>query len=331
MIKHQQRELLAKLFMLTITLSGWAIIIGASTRIELTYDSLLLLILFILFLGVTEYYPFPVWKGFSTINFPIIFIVLLIYGLPLMLVVYSLIVMSVNILHKRPIRSVLFNPAQLIISLFSAHILVTTLYSIDQITFTSNILDGLIIYSTFLIVFYLINNLFVDIVLWLRPQPYTFYNWKQKLISELASGGFSFLYGIIFYILGNQNRGEVDLFSYFFFLFPLIAMSLIGSSFVRLNTEKNRLNKMFRLTRNLNTHMLKDRFGQSMTELNNFMNCDEVSLVIKEDENWTVAYPNNKLTLTTDIEDHLNELRSMTSYEQKPGEPNGLLSHIFFK
>lgn len=330
MVNHQQRESLAKLYMMIITLGGWAIIIGAFTQLHPTPDSLFILLLLIFFLGITEYYPFPVWKGFTTINFPIIFIILIMYGLSMTIVVYSMIVLVVNLLHKRPIRSILFNPAQLVISVFITYIFVTSIYSIDELAFTSNRLDGIMTYLTFLIFFYVINNLLVDIVLWLRPQPYTFENWKHKLISESASGAFSFLYGIILYVLGNQNRGSADVFSFFFFFSPLIAMALIGSSFVRLNTEKNRLKRMFRLTRNLNTYMLKDGFAQSMTELKDFMNCDEVSLLIKSDD-WNIAFSSNYLSISRKIEHQLENMKTMVSYEQKPGELKGPLSHLFTK
>ncbi|TFB18857.1 histidine kinase [Filobacillus milosensis] len=331
-MQHQQREHFAKLYMYFTTIIGWSIIFGSFYFVDINPSSSLILVLFILFIGITEYYPFPVWKGFTTINFPLIFVMVLIYELPTAMIVYSLTVFSVNLLHERPARSIFFNPAQLAISLFLTHELITELLSLNEITFSTSVWTGTLTFLTFLITFYIINNLMVDLVLILRPQPYTFKHWKNKLVSESSSALFSILYGLLFYIIGNQNRGNIDAVAYFFFFSPLVALSIIGASFVRLNTEKNRLKKMFKLTRNLNTYMIKENgFPHSMNELKRFINCDEICLITLEDGVWEIVFPDLKNDLDNNALQLLHEISSITSFENRKNEGSGPLSQIFSK
>ncbi|MGP4070979.1 hypothetical protein ACTWQB_00320 [Piscibacillus sp. B03] len=179
-MQYQQREIMSKLFMSSITIVGITIFSLSLFNLSTMPNSLLILILFVVLLGVTEYYPFPAWKGYTTINFPLIYVMLLIYGLNLTIVVYSSVVLAVNLLHERPLRSILFNPAQLAISLYLTYSIVVNSFAMHELTFSTSILNGILTYLSFLLLFYIINNLLVDIVLWLRPQPYSFVNWKRK-------------------------------------------------------------------------------------------------------------------------------------------------------
>ncbi|MCA1065844.1 sensor histidine kinase [Rossellomorea sp. AcN35-11] len=275
---------------MTISVIGWCAILYHSINLSADTSSLLVLLLFALFLGITEYYPIPVWKGFTTINFPLLYTLYLIYGLSMTVTIFALVLLVTGLWQKRPLRILLFNPAQLGISFILAVAAVET-YMNPAIQGENLIIAGTLSYCLLLLFYYVINNVIVDMVLLLRPQPYKFDAWKNKLISEANSALISIMYGVLFYILGSQNRGEIDVFSYFFFFSPLIAISLIGAGYMRIKTEKNRLKSLFIVTKELNKHMLQQNPFQSFfKEFKHVVFYDELLLLSLRHSEWNVKY-----------------------------------------
>ncbi|TLS36139.1 GAF domain-containing protein [Pseudalkalibacillus caeni] len=250
--------------MLLITLAGWTSVIGNVSLLEVKADPLILSLM-VLFLGIAEYYPMPVWKGFTSISFPLVYTIYLVFGVPVTLVVYSLVVVIVNLLNRRPLRIILFNPAQLALSFFLAvnfTDLAVKLASLDDGTMVSLFTHM----GVTLLAFYVINNFLVDMILTLRPQPYPLKSWKQKSMVELRSVIISFVYLSLLIILGSQNRGIVDVFSFFFFFSPLIGLSLLTSIIVRLQKEKNRLKALFSITTELNRMVLSNEWIENLRD-----------------------------------------------------------------
>ncbi|WP_067726742.1 GAF domain-containing sensor histidine kinase [Oceanobacillus damuensis] len=283
-----RKETNAKLFMTLVSTIGFMLVTMHLFQLQPLEDPIILL-LFAVFLAVCDYYSIPVWKGNTTINFPIVFIVYLVYGLSYTIVVYALVVLAVNIINRRPIRILFFNPAQLVLSFYAA-VQLTDLLS-PYIMLKSTIMDRFMEYVILLFLFHIFNNLIVDIVLYLRPQLYSFQAWKQKTLSELSSGIISLVYGFMLFSLGSQNRGEIDFFSFFFFYSPLVGLSLLSAVISRLRKEKNRLKALFTVTSELNTMVPTEDFLEGLqTSFPDFIDADAEALWIKEGDIWNLHY-----------------------------------------
>ncbi|PKR77739.1 histidine kinase [Halalkalibacillus sediminis] len=329
---NTQREQLAKQYMLFITIAGWVILVFHLFNLDEPQASIYILLLFALFIGITEYYPIPVWNGFTTVNFPIVYVLYLAYDIHYAITIYALIVPIIYFLQRRPIRSIFFNPAQLVISFYLAY-LVTTHLVLPSIQLTDHpIVIGSLIYTCFLIIFYSINNLLVDIVLVIRPQPYPLETWKKKIMTELNSALFSFIYGVLLYVISTEDRGQIDMFSYFFFFAPLIALSFIGSSFVRIKAERNRLKRLFHLTRDLNTYILKeDGLSEFIIRFKQYMFYDQAVLILKENDEWIMVHRDEAHTNNSNKSISLNPELFLDPliYKNRKDQNGGPLSYLF--
>jgi signal transduction histidine kinase len=280
-------------YITSISIIGWIYVLYQTLHIDSWRDPWIYGLL-VIFIAVCEYYPMPIWKGFTSISFPVVFVLYFIYGLPIAMLSYALVIFFHNVVDRRPFRIVCFNPAQLVLSFSLAvglsnllvpffgdgNLLLTYVIELFSITFF----------------FYIFNNLFVDIVLLLRPQPYLFHVWKLKLLSELSSAVISFLYGCFFLILGSQNRGQIDVFSFFFFFSPLVGIALLTSAIVRLKKERSRLKALFSLTSSLNkllpTTDWMDDFKASFHEL---LDVEAIVFWTIEDGKWRINYKDGKV------------------------------------
>lgn len=285
----QFREKVSNLYLQIVTVLGWGSILF-SLR-DAHFPNPIILILFIVFLFISELHPIPVWKGYTTIHFPLLFVMLLIFHTSETLIVYALVVLLVNFIKKRPLRIIFFNPAQMGLSLFLADLLVNRLMPAFML-FNNKILNGLFEYFLCLSLYYVINNLIVDIILVIRSQPYPFTMWVKKMRSELLGYMISLLYGTALFYLGSTDRGIIDFYSYFFFFSPLVGLSLLGSVIAKLKKEQNRLKALFFISTELNKALpsedwwkiLKDRFQE--------IEVDGAILWIKQNEKWVIEYQN---------------------------------------
>ncbi len=279
------RETIAKGYMSIVTFVGICVVIGTLPFIDVP-DSLSIFFLLILFLIITEFFAIPVWKGVTTLGFPILFTIDLLFGLPLTLATYGAAVLVVNILQRRPLRATLFNPSQLVLSfLFAKGILFlsTELFWTETVSLTGNITQAALLTLSF----YAINHLLVDIVLWIRPQSFTISEWKKKLAVESIGLVFSIVYLALFYLLGTQNRGVVDIFSFFFFFSPLVGLSLIGASNFKLRREKNRLKGLIAINEDLNHGIPEQDWLKGMeSHLPKLFNYDALSVWVNETSGW---------------------------------------------
>ncbi|MDF0727027.1 GAF domain-containing sensor histidine kinase [Cytobacillus sp. S13-E01] len=290
----QHRENYSKLYMTSLSIIGWIIIIASLFRLEEPRDFLVFFLL-IGFLAVCEYYPMPVYKGFTSIVFPFVYVLYILFGLSNTIIVFAGVVLVVNIVQRRPFRTICFNPAQYIISLIIAEKTVAfmELSFLQQSTILSHITE----YFLLLTLFYFFNNVFVDLVLLIRPQPYRFSIWKQKTLTELSSGLVALVYGSLLFLLGSQNRGDIDVFSYFFFFSPLVGLSLLSSVIVRLKNEKKRLDALFSITSELNRMLpAKEWLATLKDSINDFIKVEASILWIKEDGIWKKRMEDGPIT-----------------------------------
>ncbi|WP_409250714.1 GAF domain-containing sensor histidine kinase [Bacillus sp. SCS-153A] len=289
-IFFEKRELYSRVYLYMISFLGWLTVFSSMLSVEATGNYLILFLLFI-FLMISEYYPMPVWRGFTALTFPIVYVIFLLFGFSVAAITYAAAVLLVNLKHQRPLRTIIFNPAQLVLSLYVATIFLKMFDPWIQQAVATPFLQGILQYIVLQFFFFLVNNLIVDIVLMIRPQPYTLKAWWTKTITELNCVLISLLYGGMLYVLGSQNRGDIDVFSYFFFFSPLVGFALLSSAIVRLREEKKRLKSLFIITSQLNQFVPGERWLQDLKHtFSDFINADAFVLWVKEEGNWYMQF-----------------------------------------
>ncbi|WP_019416211.1 sensor histidine kinase [Paenisporosarcina sp. TG20] len=281
-----------------------------------------LLLFLMAFILICEYYPMPFRKGNSSLTFPVIYLIYLVHGLEITIVLYFISVLLTALLNKRPIRIIFFNPAQLVLSLTLVHIFNAWIMPLTQFSeFPATLLSFLVFISSF----YLINNLIVDIVLFLRPEKYSFSIWAEKGRGEIFSFSISLVYGFLIHFLGERSSGEVDVFSYFFFLSPLIFLAIISSTIIRLRADKQRLKALFHFSSELNKSIPIIDWEDNIKILLNKVVSYEESFLFTRDEKktWRLAISEGYQKLHNeqfeDLEE-LNRVRVTTVYNK--GELN---------
>lgn len=290
----QRREKYSKLFMNSISLIGWILILFSFVKLEPPGEPIVLALLF-LFLLISEYYPMPVWRGQTAITFPVVYVLFLLYGFSYTAIAYAGAVLIVNLIHQRPLRTVFFNPAQLVLSFYAAAVTLPLIKPLMEKMALTPIFQGIFEYIILLAVYVVINNLIVDLVLFIRPQNYSFKTWKHKTITELNSAAISLIYGITLYVVGSQNRGEIDVFAYFFFFSPLVGISLLSATIARLRREKNRLKLLFSITTELNQMLpSQDWLSALRGSFNELIGAEASLLWIKRDGDWELSFKDGR-------------------------------------
>lgn len=333
MLKRLQRnEKASKVAILMVSLLGGGVFFQFGLAKLGTLQEPYIFGLLALFLFIVEFYPMPIWRGFTSISFPLVYAIFVMHGLEFALVTYASVVLIINLLKRRPLRIVFFNPAQLIISFALAYYLGHTFFLLLPVSHFSPIIQGMIHISFVMTPFYLINNTIVDFILTIRPQPYTYKIWKQKTYQELNSFLVSFVYLTLFYTLGNQNRGEIDAVAFFFFFSPLVAVALLFSIITRLRKEKFRLKSLFNISTELNKKVPTEEWLEVLkNQLPNFIEVDASALWIKEKENFQLKVATGLLTQHMDrvasVQSELNNIRKLTIYHDrnKEGGPAAFL------
>lgn len=320
----QRREKFSKLFMNSISLMGWILILFSFVKLEPPGEPIVLALLF-LFLLISEYYPMPVWRGQTAITFPVVYVLFLLYGFSYTAIAYAGAVLIVNLIHQRPLRTVFFNPAQLVLSFYAAAITLPLIKPLLEKMALTPIIQGIFEYIILLAVYVVINNLIVDLVLFIRPQHYSFKMWKHKTITELNSAAISLIYGITLYVVGSQNRGEIDVFAYFFFFSPLVGISLLSATIARLRREKNRLKLLFSITTELNQMLpSQDWLSALRGSFNELIGAEASLLWIKRDGDWELSFKDGRtlrdFKLPPAAFDEFEEMRHPVIYNDRQRE-----------
>ncbi|WLD94816.1 histidine kinase [Alkalihalobacillus sp. AL-G] len=285
-----RQEQLSKRILTIVSVFGWLLISYSIFQFKPITGDLWTPVVLILFLFVTELYPIPVWRGMTSLSFPLVYTLVVMYGVWTGILIYAMVSFIINLIANRPKRVVWFNPAQLSISLCFAHF--TTLWLLERLAGT---MSGDLIYNIlhalfFTLFFYFINNLLIDLILWLRPHPYQLKDWKQKILQESIIAFVSSIYITSMFLLGSQNRGVVDVFSYLFFFAPLVAVSIISAIISRLQIEKNRLNALFSITKELNRKLPSSNWAEMLEQrFQEYIPTDAFLLMTKEEKGWTVS------------------------------------------
>jgi signal transduction histidine kinase len=298
----QKKERLSRQFLGLITLAGgWIFFQVGLTQLSVPHDPLIFALL-ILFLFIVEYFPLPVWNGTVTISFALVYAIYVIDGVANTLVFYGIIVAAVNIIGRRPLRIILFNPGMHMISFFVAHLAGQWLYAMLPLEGVSKVLQGLIHVGLVIIPYYLINNLIVDFVLWIRPQNYPIRVWKRKTLQELNSFLISAVYLVLFYVLGNQNRGQIDVFTFFFFFSPLVCFALLSSIIANLKREKAKLKALFSISSELNKKIAAPDWVTFLANnLQEFIDVDAWILWKRRPTGWVLSFREGPVAMGSEL------------------------------
>ncbi|MGO1060927.1 GAF domain-containing sensor histidine kinase [Planococcus sp. FY231025] len=328
MKQTSSRHYTAQLFMTLISAIGWSVAVYAAFGVQPVRDPYELLFL-IAFIFIAEYFPMPFQKGNSSLTFPIVYLAYLLYGIEITSVLYFSAVLFTTLINQRPLRIIFFNPAQLVLSLFLADKITT--WAVPQLGLTDSALS-IFFLLLFIGSFYLINNGIVDIVLLLRPEKYTFSTWLQKSRAELFSFSISMVYGMLLHYLGNQNRGDGDILSYFFFLSPLIFLAIISSVIIRLSADKLRLKALFHFSSELNKAIPISGWENEIKGLIKEVVSYEESYLLTRDEkgNWNLAIADGDLALSKEaaVAAALDQVKSTTVYNKSDIHLSPLAQHF---
>lgn len=323
---------ISQLYMAFISLVGLMMFSYHLVTFEAISWSLTLLLL-VIFLLICEYYPMPMPRGQTTLTFPIIYMMYVVFGIDFVVIVYGLTVLVINLIHRRPLRILFFNPAQLVISFYLAHLIhKMTMEKLAVSEFSQLAIEifGFFVIITF---FYLINNFIVDIVLWLRPEKYPFRFWLGKIYGEAISYAIAFIYGCLIHYLGSQNRGEVDSFSFFFFFSPLVGLSLLSSIIARLKVEKNRIKALFDFSSELNKSLPSQSWKELIKKLmSDIMIYEDCLLLLRNDQaKWELTVLRGKLksdTIEKEVFFHLEAMEKMIVFDNRDSNKGPLTSYF---
>ncbi|WP_223700513.1 GAF domain-containing sensor histidine kinase [Sutcliffiella deserti] len=320
---------ISQIYMVFISVIGWIVVFSQFFSLE-GFSFSLNLFLLVVFLGICEYYPMPVPRGQTTLTFPIIYMIYVVFGIDQVIILYAFIVLGVNILHQRPSRIMFFNPAQLVISFYLAHLIHLAVMEKISDSLVSPLFLGMLGFILMISLFYFINNIIVDIVLWLRPENYPFRFWWGKTQGELISFIIAFIYGCLIHILGSQNRGEIDSFSFFFFFSPLVGLSLLSSIIARLKTEKSRIRALFDFSSELNKSIPTSDWVKIIRNLlKEVMQYEDCLLLLKEKHQWEITVVEGELNtpiLDKQMVLELESLKQLRVYDDKKTGKGPLLS-----
>lgn len=324
----QRKERLARISLMVISIIGDWIFLQYGLLKLTEPNGLLILGLLAFLLFIVEFYPLPVWKGYTSISFPILYAIYILTNTSFTIVCFALTVCIVNIVKRRPLRIVFFNPAQLIISFYLAYLFSQMLFIAFPFENSSRLIKEIAHLSFLIIPYYIINNLIVDYILMIRPQKYQFKAWKHKTLQELNSFLISFAYLVLFTILGNQNRGIIDVLSFFFFFSPLVGFSLLTSIIVNLKRERAKLKALFSISSELNKRIAAPDWLKFLSDnLQEFINVDAWILWKRVNEEWLFRFSDGlvveNIELSEEISKKLVRIKRLRVYDnvKKSGGP----------
>lgn len=328
----QKKERLSRLYLLLISVIGGVMFLQLGLAGLAVPKEPMILALLVIFLFIVEFFPLPVSKGTVSISFSLVYAIYIVEGLAFTLVFYCMVVAVINLIKRRPVRIVFFNPALLIVSFYLAHLIGEGLYSALSFDGQSKVMEGIIHFSLLIIPFYIINNLIVDTVLVIRPQIYSLKAWKRKSLQEVNSFLISYTYLVLLYILGSQNRGEIDFVSFFFFFSPLVCIALLSSIIANLKREKAKIKALFSISSELNKKIASADWLPFLSDnLQEFIDVDAWILFKREKTGWKLMFSSgilkDKWSLSEQMTDDLDELKQLTVYHnaKKASGPVGAI------
>jgi signal transduction histidine kinase len=326
------RPWLRQTYPLFVSLLGIAIILFNLFQIHSIKNPLIFLLL-LSFIWICEHFFIPTDNYGSSLVLPIIFTISILWSLPIALLSLTLISIIDGLLSKRwNIKNSLY-PFKLAISL---EVAMTLSFRIKN-GFNLNLDNPFyqLIWSLFFtLVFFTIKTSLkytLDLVREIEPIERD----KSQIGWVFLIVVITFIYCWLFLFVGHQNRGKIDVLSYFFFFSPLVAVSVLSSIISRLQRERRRLNSLFGMTSLMNSKWTsEDPVVEVVHELRNLIAIDGSLLFLKTDGQWTEYHKFGLIqpvfNFTLDDQDYIKKLEEDRGY--KLGDfSNAFISKLFKK
>jgi two-component system, NarL family, sensor histidine kinase DegS len=307
------RKKVSDYYIILIGIFGWAFILYSIPFANFPEKPIVLLLLVVLML-LAEYFPIPLFTitMFSTMTFPILFIMNLYFGIYTATVAFAFVLIFESFHHKRSLRSTVFNIAQYTLSLVGADWLIKiwiSQYPLDE-PFAS-----LLIIFAFTSFYFLINNVLNDILFTIRPFPFTKEEWKSKALQEFFIAKLSIILLAFLEIYTNYLPENVIDFTTILFLFLWIGITTTSSILTKARINRKRLNALSILSTELNRINTKD-FDEKKSLLLETFHAQAFVLLVKEQNAWKLllkdGHVKNEVTLSDEMSLYLDEVSDMT-------------------
>ena len=323
---------LRKAYPLIVSILGIGIILVNLFQIH-SIKSPLIFFLLVSFIWICEHFFIPTDNYGSSLVLPIIFTLSIVWSLPIALVSLTLISIIDGLVSKRwNIKNSLY-PFKLAISLEVAMTLTFEIKKWLNLDL-DNPFHQLVWSLFFTFVFFSLKlglKYTLDLVRELEPieRDKSQIGWVCFIVIT------TFIYIWLFQFVGHQNRGKIDVLSYFFFFAPLVAVSVLSSIISRLQRERRRLTSLFGMTSLMNSKWTsEDPIVEVVQELRKLIAIDGSLLFLKSETYWTEYHKFGLIqpvfNFTSDDQIYIKKLEDDQGY--KLGDfSNAFISKLFKK
>jgi two-component system, NarL family, sensor histidine kinase DegS len=283
-----KRKRISSYYMKIVSIIGCLVIICSIPFFSVSKDPIFFLIILLLLLfSAYIHVPLISLRVYSTFNLPILSIVYLYFGITTTIVAQAAVVTVEAIHRRRNFQSLLFNMGQYAISLAVAHLLTKVLkvFAVDGDLPT--LLEFSIIMLFFNFSFVVINNLLVDVLIRIRPFPYSWKDWRMKTLQEIIVVISSYLYIVFQFAYANQMEGYLIKCTYVLFLLILVLVAAAISFVKKVNNDRERMNSLYMVTTELNRESTKT-FYEKISMLGETFNAYALVILVKENKEWKV-------------------------------------------
>jgi two-component system, NarL family, sensor histidine kinase DegS len=281
-----KKKRLSTYYLKIVSIIGCLVIICSIPSISIS-ENLIFFLFLILLLLISGYIHVPLisLRAYSTFNLPILSIIYLFFGISTTIVALASVVTLEAIHRRRNFLSMLFNMGQFAISLAAAHYLTNSIeFLVIQVNF-STMIEFSIMMILFILGFVVINNLIVDVLIWLRPMPYSWRDWRMKSLQETIVATFSYLYLLFLFAYANQMEGYLIKCTYLLFLLILVLVSATISFVKKVKIDQERMNSLYMVTTELNRESTKN-FYEKISMLGDTFNSYALVLLVKKNREW---------------------------------------------
>lgn len=159
------REQVASFYIYSISFLGLIAVMISLFLIEMPSHFVLLLLL-IMFMGITEYFPIRIWRGGITLSLTLIYTMNWQFGMYITVVSCVGVMLSIQLFRRLPMQRTVFNCAQLALSIVLAE-----WFSRGCFSFFISGMNLSVLYEKFIILFLfsaflcLFNSLFYDLLI----------------------------------------------------------------------------------------------------------------------------------------------------------------------
>ncbi|MEE6449256.1 hypothetical protein RAH41_01640 [Gottfriedia acidiceleris] len=195
---------------------------------------------------------------------------------------------------------ILFNTAQLMLSLFIADFITNDYFYFQNITPNDGHINlwKVVIFTT---VYFLVNNILCDLLLLLYQENYTKKAWMQKNIQEVSVLLFEMGYLIVIQLIAIKGfDGKEPLLSLLFFM-PLAALSIISYSYSKVQEERMRLKSLVTISTELNKIVSASHLGGLRKKIKHVLSCTSFGIFLKKNNQWTYFLGDGLLDKKVDI------------------------------